>query len=55
MGRAGQPCRILASFDMNNWQEIYSVTPDGSTPVIFYDLGSAADPMRFYRVVTGTP
>ncbi|HEY0548457.1 MAG TPA: fibronectin type III domain-containing protein [Verrucomicrobiae bacterium] len=55
MGRAGQPCRILSSFDMNNWYEVYSVTPDGSTPVVFYDHGSDADPMRFYRVVAGAP
>jgi hypothetical protein len=53
MGRAGQRCRILASFDMNNWNEVYSVTPDGSTPVVFYDAGSDVYPMRFYRVVTG--
>jgi hypothetical protein len=45
----------MASFDMTSWQEIYSVTPDSSTPVVFYDAGSDIHPMRFYRVVFGTP
>ena len=55
MGRPGQPCRILASFNLNDWQEIYSVTPSASTPIIYNDAGSDTFPMRFYRVVAGTP
>jgi hypothetical protein len=54
MGRAGQPCRIMASFNLNDWQEIYSVTPDSNAPVIFSDAGSDTYPLRFYRVIVGT-
>ena len=54
VGRAHQPCRILASFDMNTWHEIYSVIPENNAPVVYSDAGSDTYPMRFFRVIAGT-
>jgi hypothetical protein len=55
IGRPGRLCRIMASFDLNNWQELYSLTPEDSSPLVYYDAGSDTYPMRFYRVLSGTP
>jgi hypothetical protein len=54
IGRPGQVCRVMASFDLSSWQEIYSVTPGDNTPVVYHDAGSDTYPIRFYRVEFGT-
>ena len=54
-GRAGQHCRIAASTDLHEWQEIYSSILPANIPVTWFDAGSDAQPMRFYRVVATPP
>ncbi len=54
-GTYGQQCHVLASLDLRNWEEIYSVTLTGNRPVTYRGAGSSAYPMRFYRVLATAP
>ena len=52
-GRIGQLCRIMASADLRQWEQVYSVTLLNSNSVQFVD--GANRPSRFYRVIATPP
>jgi hypothetical protein len=53
-GRTGQLCRIAASSDLRQWEEIFVTLGTGDS-IEYVDSGAAEKPMRFYRVIVTPP
>ncbi len=51
-GRPGQQCRVVASSDLQHWEEVHLVTLTNSVPIEYRETDAAEQPMRFYRVVS---
>jgi hypothetical protein len=51
IGGDGQLCRVVASSDLVQWEELHSVTLLGGTTVKYLDLDPESRPRRFYRVI----
>lgn len=47
----GQQCRVVASSDLETWQEVYSVTMPRTGTIRYVDESPNAPPMRFYRTI----
>jgi len=50
-GQLGQRCHIVASSDLRQWEEVYSLVLTGSSPMIYSESRLAVRPVRFYRVI----
>jgi hypothetical protein len=53
-GRAGQVCRIVASSDLRDWEQVHTTTLGETGPARFTE-GITGNAMRFYRVMSLTP
>jgi hypothetical protein len=54
-GYAGQQCRIVASFDLLEWDEVSVVTLPDSGFGEYQDTAANIPTMRFYRVIASAP
>jgi hypothetical protein len=50
-GREGQQCRVLASPDLETWEEVYSVRLETNQVLQFQREKAREKPMEFFRVV----
>jgi hypothetical protein len=55
IGLPGQQCRIAASSDLRQWEQVYFATLTINGLLEYTDTAAADKPMRFYRAIVTLP